>query len=54
MLISENLYICGLQECNVDTIADEKALSIINYKIELKENKNFFVYDEHTHAFPNE
>lgn len=23
-------------------------------KIELKQNKNLFVYDEHTHVFPNE
>ena len=23
-------------------------------KIEIKSNKNFFIYDENTHAFPNE
>ena len=32
---------------------DKEFVSVL-LKIELKTNKNFFVYDENTHAFPDE
>ena len=31
----------------------EEFVSVL-LKIELKSNKNFFIYDENTHAFPHE
>ena len=31
----------------------EEFVSVL-LKIELKSNKNFFIYDENTHAFPDE
>ena len=33
--------------------SQETFISVL-LKIELKSNKNFFIYDEYTHAFPNE
>ena len=32
---------------------EEDYVSVL-LKIEIKSNKNFFIYDKHTHAFPHE